>query len=213
MSFSRDSRFRSENGLKPGVPSSQDYQTTGEPMISPNRYSLSGTTFGASSRPVLSDTNQTIQGKLVGFATHRVSGSQSPRPGPGAHSRETPGVPIDKYGRGVWLESRSPVKLEEERLKAKINFFNLRIAGELGFETTNPQKLKQRRNELCRTVKSIGSLNGSRRASFTYNFDDSTFMTSTLDEHSAKRCVPATAVATEKAPRKIATARPQTALS
>jgi hypothetical protein len=125
------------------VPSSQNYQTVGEPMISPNRDSLSGTTFGASSRPVLSDTNHTVQGKLAGFASHRTLGSLSPRPGPGTHARDTPGSSIDKLGRNVWLEMRSPVMLEEDRLKAKINLLNLRLAGDVSCESTSSKKLQK----------------------------------------------------------------------
>jgi len=132
-------RHRESLWARQPVPSSQDYQTVGEHVVSPNRQSLAGTTFGASSRPVLSPVNHTAQGRLAGFAMHRRTSSLSPRPGPGAHTCHA----IDSMGRSLWVQSRAPVALEKERLKAKINLLNVRLSGDLGFESTSSRLLKE----------------------------------------------------------------------
>jgi len=93
--------------------------------------------------------------------------------------------------RSIWLESLQPVDFETERLKAKIKLLNLRLTGDLGFESIASNKLKevnklstllllimlilsfltQRRNELCKQVKELSPNKFSPSVSFTYSCD------------------------------------------
>lgn len=159
MSFGKDLRFRDHEArfqesiwARQSVPSAQDYQTVGETVISPNKNSLSGTTFGASARSVLLPVNNTVQGKIAGFATHRST--LSPRPGPGSHATSL----IDRQNRQIWRESRAPKQLEKDRIKYKINLMNHRLTGDLPHETNSQKRIKERRNELCRTLKCIDDI-------------------------------------------------------
>mmetsp|Transcript_63686 Transcript_63686/g.143680 ORF Transcript_63686/g.143680 Transcript_63686/m.143680 type:complete len:213 (+) Transcript_63686:260-898(+) len=161
MSFGRDGRFRDHETryqqslyARQTVPSPQHYQAVGVPVISTNKSSTCGTTFGASARAVLCPTNHTVQGKVAGgFALHRKPESLSPRPCPGSH--KTPA--LDKYGRSTWLETRPVHLVEADRLKAKINLLNYRLSGDLPHETHSDSLLKQRRQELVSTVRSLDS--------------------------------------------------------
>lgn len=169
MSFGKDLRFREHEArhqesiwARQTVPSAQDYQTVGETVVSPNKSSLSGTTFGASARAVLLPTNYTVQGKIAGFGNHRRT--LSPRPGPGSHAISL----IDRQNRTIWRESRLPKALEMDRVKYKINLLNHRLSGDLAHETNSQKRIKQRRNELCRTLKDIDDIPD---VSFTYSFD------------------------------------------
>ena len=145
--------------------------------MSPNRPSLAGTTFGASSRPVLSPTNHTVQGKISGFATHRRAQSLSPRPGPGAHQTSL----VISSGDYLWTQTKTKSEVntnESLRLKSKVNALNLRLSGELGFETLSKASLRERRNELCRQIKDTSSQENPS-ASFTYSLDQSGSIEST----------------------------------
>jgi hypothetical protein len=130
-------RLQESVWARQNVPSSQDYQTVGEPCLSPNRPSLAGTTFGASARSVLSPTNHTCQGKMAGFASHRRV--LSPRPGPGAHRPST----VDNRASKLWIQTQSEEELETERMKSQIKQLNFRLSGELPYETISAKQLRQ----------------------------------------------------------------------
>ena len=81
MAFSRDLRFRSHANRQqetfyaavdplPSPVHFQHVHTKGiierSPLVCPNKDSLSGTTFGCSTRPVLLEPNFTCQGKISG---------------------------------------------------------------------------------------------------------------------------------------------------
>jgi|TARA_B100000513_G_scaffold155685_1_gene74062 hypothetical protein len=138
MAFSRDSRFGdAENRLQETfyahqrVPSPVDFQhvhTKGlierAPLVSPNKMSTAGTTFGCAERPVLLDHNYTVQGKLGGTVfKHRPVASQSPRPGPGAHLVAT----RDNVGGTLWRTQRSIAEQDSVTIKSMINSLNFRL--------------------------------------------------------------------------------------
>ena len=159
MAFSRDGRFRdNENRLQetiyaqdPCKPTPTHYQhvhTKGlierSSLISPNKMSSCGTTFGCSDRPVLMDANYTCQGKISGAFKHRSLSSQSPRPGPGAHFQATK----DNFGATLWRTQKSITEQDGATIKAMINSLNLRINDEeLNlFEGTSKDSLRKVKN-------------------------------------------------------------------